>query len=1255
MKMVKQQLNGVSVSVVVGVLALTATADPIWVDPGVGKVNVYDQSAAEAAGFGSASVVFASGTNVFQTVTMDIANVQVGTNDVAHATTWQLDGGAINVTDALRIGTQYGKSAGSEGVLHVTGGQHQFSNVAFANDRYSKAELVIDGGDETSVTLNSSGLVWFPQCGKAHAAVRHGKLTTKQSLYLGMRSNVTGAVGEGTIDVYENGTLSCLQLFIGGASANHSGYGEVNVYGGKVSAEHIALSYGSLATGGTCYLRQYGGLVEVTKANASTYYGIHLPETNGRSAEYDLMGGVVSAVQIYRNASSGEGIFKADGGTFQLRAATTTAAGAAIRGLTTAALGKKGLTLDTRTYATMINQSFSDLEGAEGEGRLVKVGTSALTVANASTAHSKTVVAEGSLVFSAAATTWTDVVVTNGATVSTIGSCATLGLSALQLGDVATTGCVGLDSADVISVDKPVVIGNSLVVQLGDAPAVGTYDVLSCAGAVDELTVARWMGANVTGLATGTRAKTTASYSQANGRTTFRITVEAAADDPALTDVKATWSGAAGDTWSSAAWTTTPAVDNTVNFESETAASTVTVDVEAKVGAVRFSAEQGYSLVGDGPLAMAETTTAGISVEKGRHTIETPVVLGERKLPIEVSKDAELTVDGFMVKSGFIKNGGGRLLLSNPGNCFNLGFDLMSGLLGFESTDALGGGQSTATVRGGTLQLADSASEAALNVPVRINTPSQTGAAVLKADSDVTLKDYSLESGTMVKRGVGRLTVDIAAGKSVFLGRYTGVVGTNTVHFDDNGTAPTNGYRLLQVAEGELRYTAGENAYFTGGNANSHILGIGMNTPDGTVNPALTFDGASNTEATKLRYVYVGEFAGADAFWTAASLNVTNGAAVYADSIMGPNDYSEHSVTTCVNVCEGSVLHATYAHYLGYTSLAAAREKKNKFRNAKWLVSGGSRLSAGTGGGFLVGGPVSLTVDDGSVLASGPNHEPAKIALQWNSDAGGEFRFKGHSSLCLANDFTFFDGTGGFRFVFDDGVWETGTETELELKNTNVRWYGRLVEKGGIEMPVASGRTVTMAMDLTGEGPFVKSGAGTLVFRTKLVQNATTHEWEEYAAEPKTLCCEGGVRVKGGTLKVCAHAAVDGLPVTIDEGAVLDMDGSAQTFSAVSGAGALKNGSLGGFSISAGSVPVLQDVAIGGRVYVDFGRTEDNPLLPPYPTDVVVAKISGTTTCNPSRWKVANTGVEHLSGRFTVKDGEVRMTVNQFGLMMIVR
>lgn len=57
-----------------------------------------------------------------------------------------------------------------------------------------------------------------------------------------------------------------------------------------------------------------------------TYYGIHLPETNGRPVEYDLMGGVVSAVQIYRNASCGEGIFKADGGTFQLRAAITPAA-----------------------------------------------------------------------------------------------------------------------------------------------------------------------------------------------------------------------------------------------------------------------------------------------------------------------------------------------------------------------------------------------------------------------------------------------------------------------------------------------------------------------------------------------------------------------------------------------------------------------------------------------------------------------------------------------------------------------------------------------------------------------------------------------------------------------------------------------------------------------------------------------------------------------------------------------------------------
>ena len=1163
--------------VLVALVALSAYATETWIDPGVGQSSIYNQTT--AAGFENGTVVVASGSNAFENVTLDIANIQVGTNDTANAASLTLAGGAVNVTGLMRVGTRYENKSASEGILRVSGGQHVFANGNIADLPYSKAKLVIDGDDDTQITISATDgdadNVLLPLYGSLSAEIRRGTLYSPKSIHMARRCSTTGSIGDGRFFIYQGGVLSSdKNVFIGSSGTGNAGHAEVDMYGGELRAAHLAISYGNNAGwGGVCVLRQYGGLVDIT-GNTGTYGGVHLPETGPRTAEYHLLGGTVRARQIYHN-TTGEGIFKANGGTFQPNSATSADDGAAIRGLTTAALGEKGLTIDTRTYATRINQSFSDMDGAEGNGLLVKIGSSALTIGNGSTTHSKTIVAEGSIIFAASSTDWTSVTVTNGATLSTVGLCATLSLTALTMGDTTKMAVLAIDGTDAISVASPVTIRGGLRVALNGVTSEGSYPIMSCSGEVGAATAFNWRSADVTGVPSGKHAELTTAYDEGENKTTFSVAIVAG---------------------------TVPAAD-------------------------------------------------AITVSSGSQEISGDLDLGSAKRVIEVAKDASLTVSGSAAASGFVKQGDGALLFTADLNRFNLGFELASGLLGFSSMAGTGRGAADAfSQQGGTLQLSDSVADAVFPYTYKFYTPERKQAVVVKTDSDIYFPSIVADSqlrGTLVKRGVGRLTIETAVANQK-LGNYGGdATGnfTSKTRFDGNGLAPTNGYRHLQVAEGELRLKArGVGSFLAGGGQN---YGIGMNTPDGTVAPALTVDGCLlDMPSGNDRFIVVGEYADADAFWSDAYLNVTNGGTLNVDSLYGPEDRVQKAVTAHVNVSQESVLHTTYACYMGYHVVAQAREK-NLLKRAEYKVTGGSRISSLIG--FYVGGPTYMTLDGGSVLSGGANMEPANIALQWDCNPCGEFRFQGHSTLCMTTNFTYYSGLSGttFGFVFDDGVWDTGTAGEQLLAFSNVRYWTMTVASGGLEMPVAAGRTVTLARDITGTGALVKSGDGTLVIRTKLYNGVNVGDDKE------TLCCVGGARVKEGTLKVQADAVADNLPMVVEADGILDLDGSTQNFSSVSGEGMVRNGSCATLTLAAGSSLTLDNVD-ASRVYIDFGKTTEDPLVEPFPQNVKIATLTGTTSRDVSNWRIKNTGVSNLKGKFSLVGNDVMMSVQHSGMMIVV-
>ena len=206
-----------------------------------------------------------------------------------------------------------------------------------------------------------------------------------------------------------------------------------------------------------------------------------------------------------------------------------------------------------------------------------------------------------------------------------------------------------------------------------------------------------------------------------------------------------------------------------------------------------------------------------------------------------------------------------------------------------------------------------------------------------------------------------------------------------------------------------------------------------------------------------------------------------------------------------------------------------------------------------------------------------------------------------------------------FKLVFDDGTWDIG-DADLMLSDTadpkvNLEKFSVELQAGGLKLPVAAGRTFTTDCRFWGEGGVEKSGEGTLKFGP------------------------GAYQFKG---PMCALAGTVDLT---DAGTITN-----GCFGA--GAGTIANGTLKDpvFRLDAGA-PNLVDCTFSGRGYLDIG---DEPLEQPYPTDVTLLHFTGTAP-NVANWRLRGAAKKGLGAKFTVVGNEVKVTIEERGLLLLVR
>jgi hypothetical protein len=327
------------------------------------------------------------------------------------------------------------------------------------------------------------------------------------------------------------------------------------------------------------------------------------------------------------------------------------------------------------------------------------------------------------------------------------------------------------------------------------------------------------------------------------------------------------------------------------------------------------------------------------------------------------------------------------------------------------------------------------------------------------------------------------------------------------------------------------------------------------------------------------------------------------------------------------------------------------------------------------GARFLVGGSLNMAnrstfVFDASTLAK--NTSLALATLTYKQDytgyarAGGDFLFRNGSKAYLACDLGGENSvnpsqTNPTTLTFDNSEWiPVVGNADCTFAYYSPAKVGLCTTNTGLILNVPAACTWTMAQAVKGTGGLVKRGAGTLVFEThKIVSGGETNDW---ANATTTLDFTGMLAVESGNVVVKSGAAAAGAKFNLASGTELDLDGGTISVGALSGQGTVANGTvtgtipltLGDDGTVAEELVVFGDDVMFGRVVVDLGRTEDNPIPWPFGT-AVVGRYAGNTPPAVSGWRVRGTGIGGARGVFTAADGEIRMTVKMKGVSIQFR
>ncbi|HOF62269.1 MAG TPA: hypothetical protein P5125_01480 [Kiritimatiellia bacterium] len=1182
---------------------------------------------------GGAVGFYHTATNVFKDCTIDIAGEMV--NSWNSSVTFE--NCTLTATNTLII-----SAAGNNGEpaeMTFDGGTYSFGYPQIGFQSNSDGKMTVKGGAVVDYVKSGSSqgqhIGWR---GTGVIDVVSGTFRTPRStycqLYVGKYADTYGT-GWGRLNVHDSGkveirmgTNSWAAGATDGLAVGGGGHGEVHVYGGEIIAPRINVGFETTALTTTSFIHQVGGRVSVNTLNDAKYSRVALMAYSGAAgghwndrdimnrAAYVLDGGVFEAARILggkgsqSQGGSGHSRFSANGGTFRQNMNPSTYA--SMEGLDVAEFGSRGLVFDSNGHDVKIAQNLINKPGESG--LFVKTGRGTLTYAGECSV-SNLVVSNGTWQLDAGATVSSALRVVTGGTFSLVGDPTSATLASLAV----TNATIALDPGDTITVQ-----GNAsfkgLRLVFSSAPAMYTAQtVFVVQGTLDDTSVSELQRAFCdVALADGTHAQFQTATE--GGVTSVTVTIEDNAE-PIGADATLTWTGS-GLWANSGNWTPNgmPDADKKAAFTSTAAGKTVTVDSAAVAGALSFGAD-GYSLTGSGSVEIAGAQGAAQIVgAAGVNTVSVPMTFNTL-VEAPIAAGAAVNLDGDISHGGILKTGDGMLALRGD-NTFDLDVRLAAGTTLVGSDGALGPAESAwaARVQGGTLAF-DADGNINLARPVTFDTSAMV---VIDARTNATATLDVTAGGKLVKRGAGTLTVPLTQNIVWDTSNLTGGQDyTEEVSFNADGTATVTKAHPIMIVEGGLVIRSADGTPKTLTTRGNLIIGEKCTTA--TTSPELTLDGVQLITPLETTFG-IGYCNGSE--WNANTLypklTLVNGASVKTHNFTLGNRCRSGAVPTLAMT--NATITTTYALYLN----GGANGSEKTVVRAK-----DSTLLISTSSGKLhYYGAADHDFDNCMIDTTPSGGFELVFSYGYNSIyPSGEVRFRNGSvfrakSVNMNGVYTTGDGLPflrkPFTLVFDNATWDYGasditiTSTVGAETNLFIRTTG-----GGIKLNTPSGTMFATDSKVIGDGGIAKTGAGTLKFGNGSYAFTGTCDIEEgtvnlsVAGMVTNAVFGGSGTVSGGTLRDTTIIA------TIAE-----------------------NGTVA-------ATPLFENCAFVGRTDVDLGRSE-NPLVRPYPQDVVVAHYTGTVP-DVSRWRVTGTGVTNLRGTFTAEGGVIRMSLNHSGFTITIK
>ena len=618
-----------------------------------------------------------------------------------------------------------------------------------------------------------------------------------------------------------------------------------------------------------------------------------------------------------------------------------------------------------------------------------------------------------------------------------------------------------------------------------------------------------------------------------------------------------------------------------------------------------------------GPLALAHTAT--VSVDDGK----------------------TLSLGGPLVGSGteLVKAGSGLLTVSGSNPDFYGSFMSRGGIFAVDNVGAFGpaGDICFPLILGGGTFRYTGQDEAVFDGGLTISASAKKQLAILDNVGDMTFKSVQHVQGGFIKTGVGTLTFDLPEGTYTMGSNAADeqLFNTGSVNLPANGNSPTNltGLAGVTILEGTMKVVGAGRDKTTLQTLNHPILGSDYRAQKAPVlwveDARFNFGSGSRSGALGL------DLRAGD---PTPAIALTN-AMFWADNATFGR-YSFSGNERVVITMKDSEFYGHYNAQIGSGTVSVTIDADNSQMHSNGMV--GWNIQAKTLDADFHGAEAEL----GSFDTSTVNNNSAGRFIVYNQ-VTGQLKFRDGATWKTTRGVNMNNST--LDVVFDGGRYEIAAhtvETNLTSSWNAVADTGFTTTGAGMEIAICEGSTHSFNFPIKGAGGVVKTGLGTF----ELV--AARAEGE------KLLQYTGGTVVSNGTFVIDGSLVADGAKsFEVVEGAILDLNETTLEGATIAGAGVVTNGTLSAATIAydEDALPTFSDVAFSGTLFVDFGKSADDPLdMAAAKAGIVVAHYTGEAPAN-LRVKSVNTGIERARTAVVCEGGDVIAKMTQSGFFVVIR